>query len=1129
VLDTVLLPGTGFVGLALAAGAQVGCEVVEELVLEAPLVVPERGWLALQVLVREPDRGGRRELVIYSRVQDGGDEELSGGEWTRHAGGVISPVVADGEEVVAALAAESWPPVGAEPVEVEFVYDRLAEAGFGYGPAFQGLGGAWRRGEEIFAEVSLAEEQAGQAERFGIHPALFDAALHGVFLGGDDLGLRLPFSWAGVRLFGTGATSLRVRIVPCGVGAMSLAAVDEVGRPVLWLDSLEIRPLDPDQAGLLRQGHDSLFSVEWSELAGESGEAGRSEVVVLGGMELGGVDVERYPDLGALVDAIDAGVRVPELVLVPAPEALESEGLVAAAHRISQEVLALLQGWLAQERLPDSRLAVLTTSAVAVTETEAPALREAPLWGLMRSAQSEHPGRFGLIDFDGTEVSRATLPAALATGQPQLAIRHGKFYVPQLTRVADGASLAPPAGESMWRLEAGHGGTLEGLSLTPSPEAGGPLRSGQVRVAIYAAGVNFRDVLLALNVYPGEASVGSEGAGIVLEVGPGVADLAVGDRVMGLFSNAFGPVAITNQQTVVRVPEGWSFAQAASVPVVFLTAYYGLVDMAQLESGETLLVHAAAGGVGMAAVQLARHLGANVFATASPSKWEQLRRWDIDDSHLASSRTLEFKEKVLDATSGRGVDVVMNALVREFVDASLALLPRGGRFIELGKLDVRDPEAVGREHPGVCYRAFDLTEVEPERIQEMLSAIVRLFENGALQHLPVTAWDIRHGVDAFRFLRDGRHVGKIVLTVPQVLDSGGTVLVTGGTGGLGALVARDLAERGAERLVLVSRRGGEAEGAQALRAGLAELGCEARLVACDVADREQLAGLLDSIPAEFPLTGVVHAAGVLEDGVIETLDAQQLDRVLRPKLDAAVLLDELTERAGVREFVLFSSAAAALGSPGQGNYAAANAFLDALARHRRARGLPAVSLAWGLWAPASGMTGGLSETDRSRMARAGMLPLSERQGLELFELGRSMDQVVLLPMRLDGGALRAQARDGLLSPLLRGLVRVPARRAQDAAGSLARRLVGMPQSEWEGVVLELVRAEIAVVLGHMSSTHIDPDVDFLELGFDSLAALELRNRLTTVTGLRLPPTLTFDYRTANEIASHVIKLTDANG
>jgi acyl carrier protein len=300
-------------------------------------------------------------------------------------------------------------------------------------------------------------------------------------------------------------------------------------------------------------------------------------------------------------------------------------------------------------------------------------------------------------------------------------------------------------------------------------------------------------------------------------------------------------------------------------------------------------------------------------------------------------------------------------------------------------------------------------------------------------------------------------------------------------------------------------------------------------VACDVADREQLVGLLDSIPAEFPLTAVVHVAGVLEDGVIETLEPRQLERVLRPKLDAAVLLDELTERAGVREFVLFSSAAATFGGPGQGNYAAANAFLDALAQRRRARGLPAVSLGWGLWARPSGMTDGLSEADRLRMARAGMVALSERQGVELFELGRAMGRAVVLPVRLDAGALRAQALAGTLPLLLRGLVRVPARRAQDAAGSLAQRLAGKPESECDRVVLELVRAEIAGVLGHMSTTHIDPDVDFLELGFDSLAALELRNRMSRVAGLRLPPTLTFDYRTANEIASHVIKLMDGNG
>jgi NAD(P)-dependent dehydrogenase (short-subunit alcohol dehydrogenase family)/acyl carrier protein len=339
-------------------------------------------------------------------------------------------------------------------------------------------------------------------------------------------------------------------------------------------------------------------------------------------------------------------------------------------------------------------------------------------------------------------------------------------------------------------------------------------------------------------------------------------------------------------------------------------------------------------------------------------------------------------------------------------------------------------------------------------------------------------------------------------------------------------VARDLAERGARRLLLVSRRGEQAGGAQELRARLAELGCKATLVACDVADRDQLLALLDSIPAESPLTAVVHTAGVLEDGVIETLDARRLERVLRPKLDAALLLDELTERAGVREFVLFSSAAATLGSPGQGNYAAANAFLDALAQHRRARGLPAISLAWGLWTQPSGMTGGLSETDRLRMARAGMAPLSERQGMELFELGRAIARAVVLPLRLDAGALRAHARAGTLPPLLHRLVRMPARRAQDAAGSLAQRLSGTPASERDAVVLDLVRAEIAVVLGHTSPEAVEPERAFKELGLDSLGAVEFRNRLVVATGLQLSSTLVFDHPNPRAVAGYIRSRVD---
>ena len=1002
---------------------------------------------------------GRRELVIHARPQD------DAGEWTRHARGVLAPATD-----AVPPARESWPPEGAEPIDVDAVYDRLADLGLPYGPAFQGLTAAWRHGHETFAEVSLADEQTP----FAIHPALLDAALHAA----EDS--RLPFYWTGVRVFETGASALRVRITPTGTDAISLTATDQNGKPVVAVDALTMRAPNAD-------GHDSLYRVQWNELTASEDDPGR--VAVLGDADLG-IAAERNADLAALIDAVDAGAPIPDLVLAPAPPA--HEDVVASAHHATQHTLTLLQDWLADDRLIDTRLALITTGAVAVTDTEIPTLHHAPLWGLVRSAQTEHPGRFALIDLD-----RPPVPLhALTTSEPQLAIRDGSLYTPQLTR--RGASLVPPAGESAWCLEPGEDGTLEGVSLVSASEARAPLRAGQVRVAIHAAGLNFRDVLIALNAYPGTASLGSEGAGIVSEVGPGVTDLAVGDRVMGLFSHAFGPVAITDRQLLVRVPDAWSLAQAASVPVVFLTAYYALVDVARLESGERLLVHAAAGGVGMAAVQLARHRGADLYATASPHKWEQL---DLDESRLASSRTLEFRDQILDATGGSGVDVVLNSLAGEFTDASLALLPRGGRFVELGKLDRRDPEAVA---PGVRYRAVDLTEVEPARVQDMLVAIVGLFEAGVLQHLPTTVWDVRQAIDALRFLRDARHVGKIVLTVPQPPDPEGTVLVTGGTGTLGALVARDLAARGSKRLLLASRH---ADGAQRLRAELAELGCEASVVACDVTDRRQLAALLDSIPA---LTAVIHTAGVLDDGVIETLTTQQLERVLRPKLDAAVLLDELT--TDLCEFVMFSSAAATLGNPGQANYAAANAFLDALGHQRRARGLPAVSLAWGLWARPSGMTGGLSHADHSRMARAGIAALSEREGIELFNRARTSVHAVLLPLRLDAGALRAHA--DTLPPLLRGLVRTPTRRAHNT-------LAHTPAE----VVLELVRAEIATVLGHDASTDVDPDADFLELGFDSLAALELRNRLSTVTGLRLPPTLTFDYRTANEIVS---KLMDTN-
>ncbi|WP_203723885.1 SDR family NAD(P)-dependent oxidoreductase, partial [Actinoplanes teichomyceticus] len=527
------------------------------------------------------------------------------------------------------------------------------------------------------------------------------------------------------------------------------------------------------------------------------------------------------------------------------------------------------------------------------------------------------------------------------------------------------------------------------------------------------------------------------------------------------------------------------------------TAYYALRDVAGLVAGESVLIHAAAGGVGMAATQLARLWGARVFATASPSKWGVL---DVEPERLASSRSLEFAERF------GPVDVVLNSLAGEFVDASLRLLAPGGRFVELGRTDVREPV-------GVRYTAFVLAQVDNDRIAAMLAELVGLFERGALRLLPVTGWDVRQAPAAFRFMSAGRHVGKNVFVLPREVAGAGTVLVTGGTGTLGRLVARRLVTgHGVRRLVVASRRGGSVP-------ELAGLGAQVRVVACDLADRGQVADLVASIP---DLCGVVHVAGVLDDGVITSLDARRLDTVFRPKVDAVSHLDELTRDRDLAMFVVFSSAAGTFESPGQGNYAAANAYLDALAQQRRHRGLPAISLGWGLWNAETSLSGHLNDTDQQRMARGGMIGLSVDEGMALFDtaLGLPDDAVVLF--NLDTAGLRDQPA---VPALLRGLAGPGRRSARDAgagADSLANRLARASSAEEQDrILLQTVQHEAASILGYASDEQAEPDRALHELGFDSLTSVELRNRLAARTGLRLPATLIFNYPTPAALAAYL--------
>jgi acyl transferase domain-containing protein/acyl carrier protein len=853
VMDAVLLPGAAILELALHAGQELGCELVRELALHTPLVLDEQRGVQLQLVVGAPGETGAREIAVYSRPEVAAEGDPGAQEaWTYNASGVLAagdPVHEQeglGEQL-ATVASGEWPPRGAMPVQSEDLYDRLAALGFEYGPTFQGLAKLWQRGEDVFAEISLPEEQQARAALFGVHPALLDAALHGIAAvqgaqadGQLPDGLGVPCSWDGVRLYGGGARSLRVCISPAGEGAFSLALADGAGEPVAVAQSVVVRPLPREQLRAIRRTQgSSLLRLEWIALPGAISEAPGDRWATLGpctaelAAAAGGASA--YADLTALREAVDGGAAVPPVVLVGCglegeepgvgerrsageerPGETAGEGVVERAHRSVHELLELVRAWLADERFTTAQLVVLTSGAVAVRAGEqVSGLTTAPVWGLMRSAQSEHPGRFTLLDIDGHAESWPVLRAALTrsdraeVGQ-QLAVRAGAVLAPRLVRAAASSAPAPPAGLGQWSSE---------------------------------------------------------------------------------------------QQ--------------------------------------------------------------------------------------------------------------------------------------------------------------------------------------------------------------------------------GTVLVTGGTGKLGGLVARHLvSEHGVRSLVLVSRRGPQAPGADALEAELTRLGARVTVTACDVADREQLAQVLAAVPGEHPLGAVVHTAGVLDDGVIDSLTPERVDCVFAPKVDAAWHLHELTKELDLQAFVLFSSASGTLGGPGQGNYAAGNVFLDALAAHRQAMGLPGVSLAWGWWAPASEMSEGLREVDLLRMRRAGFEAFSGEEGLELLDAALLSGEALTVPLRLDIAALRERARAGWLAPMLRGLVRTPTRRAAGTDSSLALRLAGMSGEERRYTALGLVRGEVAAVLGYDSAEGIDVRRAFKELGFDSLLAVELRNRLQAATGLRLPATLAFDYPNTAALAAQLLNELD---
>lgn len=751
------------------------------------------------------------------------------------------------------------------------------------------------------------------------------------------------------------------------------------------------------------------------------------------------------------------------------------------------------------------------------------------VWGLLRTLTLEHPE----LAATAVDLDPASGPSSVdgladlldhPPTEPQLAIRKGRVHGARLARYRRGRRPAP----APWRLHATRQ-SLDGLEHLPlERRLPGP---GFVEIEVEATGLNFKDVLNTLGMYPGDPGpLGGECAGRVVAVGPGVSHVRPGDAVVALAPGSFASHVIARAAFVLPRPPGMGADEAATFPIAFLTAHFCLDHVAGLRAGERVLVHAAAGGVGMAAVRIAQRIGAEVHATAgAPWKQELLRSMGV--RHVYDSRSPGFADGILAATAGHGVDVVLNSLTGEMLDASFTVLAPCGRFVEIGKRGLWSEErvaALGKQH---SYHVIDWGEVadaDPDLIRGMLTALLDAAATGALQPLPRHTFTVDRSADAFRFMARARHAGRIVVRHAQHTSAGltvssrGTYLITGGLSGLGLVVARRLAEGGAGRLVLVGRRGVPAGSAREVEA-LRRL-TRVETAALDVSDEAGLSALLERIRQEGPpLRGVIHSAGVVDDAGFLSQDREKVAAVFAPKVAGATLLDRLTRGDSLDCFVLFSSVAGVLGSSGQANHAGANAFLDLLAARRRADGLPGLSIAWGPW---SGVGAAADRGMADRLVSLGLGTITPEQGLQALDraAGDDLVQVVVQPADWPRVLTREPRRAALLSTLIEQPV--PAREA-GAVPALRRGLredvADAPEGRARHVIAGFVRERALKALGLDPARALDPGTPLGELGLDSLLAVELRNDLGTAIGKTLPATLLFDYPTVEALTGVLLE------
>ncbi|MFB2837777.1 SDR family NAD(P)-dependent oxidoreductase [Floridanema evergladense] len=1140
IYNQVIVPGASHLSLLLgAAKLTLGSEafIIKNIIFPQPLVIPEGKTRKLQLLITAKESQTSFQLISF--IPESNDTNQVN-EWLVHATGEIGKI-GNTKQVETNFILEIKARCTKQIAGSE-IYQSWQKRQIQMGASFQWLDSIWCGEKEALAQMKWLDWVDSLAD-YQLYPGLIDSCLQmaSLFLPSEET--YVPFAIENFRFYQSPTTeqlwchALQRQRENAHLIDFTLFEIN--GQVIAEIVGVEAKKVNPKLLlhSLESKITDWLYEIEWQLVPEKTSNTKMPEnwLILIDSEGLGQQLAKKLQLQGANCILVSAGVSYEKIdeqhyqinphqpshfqkllteninikqsfnivhlwsISTHQPEVKEVKNCSSVLHLVQA---VQQQNW---EKAPHLWLVTKGTQAVT-TIPQSVNLNGSSLWGLGRVIALEYPElqctRLDLSAQATTEHNLQALLLELAAPdtENQIAYRQNQRYIARLVRHQSESTK-----QKSVQLKLSEYGVLDNLFLiemTPrTPQA------NEVKIQVQATPINFRDVLNALGMLKeyyaeqmgitqiSDLTYGLECAGVVVAVGENVSDLQVGDEVMAFATthDALSSFITLPIGTVVKKPKNLSFIESVTIPIAFLTAEYGLNHLAKIQPGERILIHSAAGGVGLAAVQIALATGAEVFATAGLQKWEILKAMGV--KHLINSRSLDFAEQVMKLTQGKGVDIVLNSLNGEYIPKNLEVLAHQGRFIEIGKLGIWNESQVKTIREDVSYFPFDLGEVnysQPGLIRMMLNQLTEKFETGILQPLPPTVYSLEKVVDAFRYVASGKHFGKVVISMPPVsatkeplsIKANGSYLITGGLGALGLEVAEWLVEKGVQQIVLTGRSTPSPEVQERIR-DWEQSGIKVEVLKADVSQSTQVVEVLQKIRTQLPpLRGIIHAAGVLDDGVLQQQSKERFERVMAAKVSGAWHLHCLTQDCPLEFFVCFSSISSVIGSVGQGNYAAANAFLDTLAHYRRSLNLPALTINWGPWGEV-GMAAKLESRDTQRLQAMGIGVISPEQGLAVLEqlLNQSSAQVAVLPINWQH--LNSQ------SPFFANFIQ------------------SAPEKVHQSDLITYLRERIAKVLG-ITTSKLDIDEPLNKMGLDSLMVVELRNRCRAELEINIPITKFLD-------------------